>query len=148
MLTLNGVGAYLGLAKVYNGGELNSPANAPASIAYPVALNTAGDTMTIDINYGTGFWHFVLVKDQATHLDEITEEPFKVYPNPVADLLTLELPEGKNEVVVYDLTGRILSRFNVFAERFSYDMRSFSSGLYIIELRNEQKIKAFKVFKE
>ena len=33
-LTLDGVGAFMGLAKVFNGGELGNPADAPASITY------------------------------------------------------------------------------------------------------------------
>ncbi|MDC1234559.1 hypothetical protein N8Z39_02245, partial [Cyclobacteriaceae bacterium] len=33
-VTLNGVGAYFGLAKVFNGAELADPANAPVSITY------------------------------------------------------------------------------------------------------------------
>jgi len=57
-LTLSGVGAHLGLAKVNNDGELASPADAPASITYPVTFE--GNTMTVDINFGgIGFWHFV-----------------------------------------------------------------------------------------
>jgi hypothetical protein len=59
-ITLNGVGAYLGLAKVYNGGELTDPADAPESITYPVTFNATNDTMTILIGYGTGYWQFIL----------------------------------------------------------------------------------------
>ena len=147
-LTLTGVGAYLGLAKVHNGGELGSPADAPASITYPVAFNTGGDTMTIDINYGAGFWHFVLAREPSTSLLEIGEERFSIYPNPVTDLLTLELPAGLNEVVVYDLTGKMISRVKVLNESFRYDMSQFASGLYIFEIRNEDNVKAFKVVKE
>jgi hypothetical protein len=59
-ITLNGVGAFLGLAKVYNGGELTDPADAPASITYPVTFNATMDTMTILIGYGAGYWQFIL----------------------------------------------------------------------------------------
>jgi Secretion system C-terminal sorting domain len=61
-VTLSGVGAYLGLAKDYNGGELTSPANAPASITYIITSLTA-TTLTLDINVGTGlWWRFILAK--------------------------------------------------------------------------------------
>ena len=57
-ITLTGKGAYLGLAKVHNNGELGSPAEAVASITYPVVID--GNTMTIDIDFGgIGYWHFV-----------------------------------------------------------------------------------------
>jgi len=61
-VTLTGVGAYLGLAKAYNGGELTNPANAPASITYLVTSVTA-NLLTLDINVGTGlWWRFILAK--------------------------------------------------------------------------------------
>jgi len=61
-ITLSGVGAYLGLAKAYNGGELTTPANAPASITYKVASVTS-TTLTLDIQVGPAlWWRFILVK--------------------------------------------------------------------------------------
>ncbi|WP_395632595.1 T9SS type A sorting domain-containing protein [Flavobacterium sp.] len=64
-ITLTGVGAYLGLAKAYNGGELSNPSAAPASITYLVSSITS-NLMTLDINVGTGlWWRFVLVKQTA-----------------------------------------------------------------------------------
>lgn len=62
-ITLNGVGAFLGLPKVYNGGELTDPANAPASITYLVSDYSGGTTksLTLDIDVGGGWWRFKLV---------------------------------------------------------------------------------------
>lgn len=61
-VTLTGVGAYLGLAKAYNGGELSSPAAAPASITYLVTSITT-NLLTLDLNVGTGlWWRFILAK--------------------------------------------------------------------------------------
>ncbi len=65
-ITITGVGAHLGLAKVFDTGELGSPGEAPGSITYPYVID--GDIMTIDINYGGaggGWWHFVLQKEGA-----------------------------------------------------------------------------------
>jgi protocatechuate 3,4-dioxygenase beta subunit len=58
-VTLNGVGAYLGLPKAWNGGELASPDEAPESITYDATLS--GSTMTLVIEAGAGvFWTFKL----------------------------------------------------------------------------------------
>ncbi len=54
-LTLSGVGAHIGLAKVVNGGELNSPAEAPSSVTYNVAI-LDGDFMTVNIEAAPGNW--------------------------------------------------------------------------------------------
>ena len=51
-VTLNGVGAYLGIPKAWNGGELSSPADAPDSIIYNITLSDNNNTMTLVIECG------------------------------------------------------------------------------------------------
>ena len=58
-LTVNGLGAHLGLAKVINGAEINNPSLAASSITYNVAISNGGNTLTADINFGPGWWRFV-----------------------------------------------------------------------------------------
>jgi hypothetical protein len=67
-ITLDGRGAYLGLAKVINLAELESPAGAPDSITYIAALD--GDTLEIDIEVADGgYWSYKLVRDAAPSLE-------------------------------------------------------------------------------
>jgi ribosomal protein S9 len=63
-ITINGTGAYLGLAKVINGAEISSPADAADSITYIAALSEDGNSLELDIEVaGGGHWSFKLVKD-------------------------------------------------------------------------------------
>ena len=62
-LTVTGKGAYLGIPKPYNGGELTNPADAPDSITYDIVLSDNGNTMTLVLYYGVGYWTFKLVRD-------------------------------------------------------------------------------------
>ncbi|MDB4157925.1 hypothetical protein N9609_00390 [bacterium] len=63
-ITLDGTGAFLGLAKVINGAEIGSPADAADSITYIAALSDDGNSLELDIEVaGGGFWSFKLVKD-------------------------------------------------------------------------------------
>ncbi len=69
VLTINGSGAHVGLAKAVNAGELSAatPPAVPESITYNVTLLAFdGNSMTLSIETGTGvFWQFKLVKDGA-----------------------------------------------------------------------------------
>jgi hypothetical protein len=67
-LTLDGVGAHLGLPKVVNGFELTDPNQAPESITYIVTELTA-TSMTIDISIGTGWWRYIMAKDASPGAD-------------------------------------------------------------------------------
>lgn len=61
-LTINGVGAYIGLAKAVNTGELANPADAPASITYDITF-IDNNTINVMIEAGAGvFWQYKLVK--------------------------------------------------------------------------------------
>ncbi|MCO4811394.1 MAG: hypothetical protein KC572_07320 [Gammaproteobacteria bacterium] len=61
-VTLDGLGSYLGLAKVFNGGELTDPAAAPASITYNV-VELVGDIMTVQVDVGGAWWEFRFAKE-------------------------------------------------------------------------------------
>ena len=64
-ITLNGVGAHLGISRVYNGGELTSPSEAAGieSITYTIVEMEAA-RMTVEIQiFDGGFWTYVLTKN-------------------------------------------------------------------------------------
>ncbi|MDA9125516.1 hypothetical protein N9J80_01925 [Flavobacteriaceae bacterium] len=62
-VTINGAGAFLGMAKVINGAEITSPADAADSITYIATLSEDGLTLELDIEVaGGGFWSFKLVR--------------------------------------------------------------------------------------
>jgi hypothetical protein len=75
-VTVTGLGAHLGLAKVYNGGELQAgedvAATAGTTVAYNVTeLSADGKSMTIQIQYvGVQTWQFKFAKQ-----DEIAPTP-------------------------------------------------------------------------
>lgn len=71
-LTLNGTGAYMGLPKVFNGGELTNPDDAPESITYIIDLSDDGSTMILDISIGSGWWRFKLIKEGGGAVSPLT----------------------------------------------------------------------------
>ena len=63
-ITINGKGAYLGLPKAYNGGELQSPEEAKDEITYLAEISPDGRTLDLDIEIWDGaYWSFKLVRD-------------------------------------------------------------------------------------
>lgn len=59
-LTVNGVGAHVGLPKAVNGGEISNGAAVPTSRTYLIGFSNGGNTMTADINIGgNAWWRFV-----------------------------------------------------------------------------------------
>jgi len=63
-ITINGEGAYIGLAKANNQGELPNVA-VPSAITYQATLSDGNTTMNVSIEIGVGsgvFWQYKLVK--------------------------------------------------------------------------------------
>lgn len=104
-----------------NFGERNNSANKDSYIVGTcVASNTKRQIEKLEVNY---------------------------YPNPVTDILNIELPNGKNDIYVHDLTGKLLSVQMVSNSLFQYDMSDFAQGMYLITVVNDGKWVTFKVVK-
>ncbi len=62
-LTVSGLGAYIGLPKATNEGEIGSPDDAASSITYNAYLNDDG-SMDVTVEAGAGvWWNYVLTRD-------------------------------------------------------------------------------------
>ena len=140
-LTLTGTGAYMGLAKAINGGELAAPGDAPASVTYLVT-ELANDRMTLDIEIaGGGFWRFVFVKTSSTTSirKEVTPQ-FSFYPNPASAELFVEATQRIDQIAVRDLTGRTLTVVANPAAMERIDLSGFAKGMYILESRSGNQV--------
>ena len=67
---------------------------------------------------------------------------FEMYPNPVSDVLIIQLPTGteKAEVGVFDISGRLVSSKTISSNDASLDVQKFSKGIYIIRVATNNKI--------
>ena len=67
---------------------------------------------------------------------------FEMYPNPVSDVLNIQLPSGtdKAEVGVYDYTGRLVSTKTISSNDSALDVQNISKGIYIIRATTNSKI--------
>lgn len=148
-VTLTGTGAYLGLAKVHNGGELGAPSEAPASISYPAVLSEDGNTMTIDINFGgIGFWHFVMTKTAgSTSVFNQVENTdlFDFYPNPASTEVQVVSTQANDVMIVRDITGQEVMVKNAPAMNETLSVGALPRGLYLLECRSANQVSVKKL---
>jgi hypothetical protein len=97
----------LGLPKVYNGGELKAPADAKDTIVYPATIN--GDTMIVEISFGTGYWYYEFVRSAAPigSVSKFYNTGLTVYPNPATGLISLNLDRASaiQNSVIFNTVG-------------------------------------------
>ena len=62
---------------------------------------------------------------------------FKIYPNPVQDLLSIEIGMDNLEMIVRELSGKIVHREKL-SPNATVDMRALNSGIYLIDVLNPE----------
>jgi len=74
---------------------------------------------------------------------------FDIFPNPVLDVLNIQLPTGteKAEVGVFDYTGRLVTSKIISSNDTSIDVQKLSNGIYLIRVSSDAKIGAQRFIK-
>lgn len=79
--------------------------------------------------------------------EELFAQQIKYYPNPVENNLSIEMPMGSKQIKVYDLSGKLLETLETQDQEITYNMSQYAQGMYLIEVRNQQSVYTFKVYK-
>lgn len=69
------------------------------------------------------------------------------FPNPVENILNLQLNDDQNQISLTDVLGRILFK-EVVNSNFSIDMSDYSPGMYILKVTNSKGIQESKILKK
>ena len=115
--------------------------------------NSVGIQSKPDITYGNGVYHIVWAEggvggikyvqagEGLTIPENILKDKIVIYPNPVGDLLKVEMDlpsSGNGTIKVLDMNGKLIKEwpFNGMAStnRADFDVSSLSSGAYIVEV--------------
>ena len=157
-LTVNGVGAHLGLAKVHNDGEDGMARN--NQIFYEVDIQN--NVMTMDCSFpngggvnGRGWWRFNYIKvaDLAPEIGETTiniehkNSDFFVYPNPVRNNLTLVLGDTPSTILITNSLGTIVQDQLELAGNSTIDVSDLEVGIYFLSVYTGQERVVFKIQK-
>jgi hypothetical protein len=139
------VGWNVGVWKPLGGGDcIDQTTGTYYYSGYPnlvVAVNTtSGDIISGD-TIASGdllcVQYFSRTSCVATNINEAAEDYFQVYPNPVKDILNIELNKKEDiEVALYQPTGQ-----KVFQQTFSgstaMNLEQLTNGIYFYEIRNK-----------
>jgi Secretion system C-terminal sorting domain len=73
-------------------------------------------------------------------IDEQTNSMFSIYPNPMNDLLMIDLStmENSNDVSLFDTQGRLLEKWQLGATRTTLNVAHLPAGSYIMHVSNRR----------
>ncbi len=92
---------------------------------------------------------YVQVIDPLTGIENNTLNTFKLYPNPVANTVTIETQTASGNYQLHDVTGKLMLSGTVNAAKFNLDVSALSKGVYFLSLqtikgRTTRKIEVVK----
>lgn len=110
--------------------------------------NITGFNFVHDNFAGFAYVDNLKINDEVLAVDNTSKGNIKLYPNPVRDILKLDLPNGEkvSNVEVYNTIGQKVSEFHNVEE---INLSKLKSGNYIINLKNNQgKTYSSKIIKQ
>lgn len=79
--------------------------------------------------------YWVVFLDNLLSTPDIDEDMFRIYPNPVVDILEIDLNLPITKYAIISSSGTLIKESNVVEEsKFSLDLSGLSSGVYYISL--------------
>jgi choice-of-anchor B domain-containing protein len=141
----------------YNDGlqvfDISNPSN-PVRVAY---YDTFYGDDSYPFNGAWGVYAFlpsgrVLISDRTSGLylfemdvilsnQSIKAEPeFTLYPNPCTDVLNLSCNEVVQQLIIYDLSGRIVMQQNPMQKAVQINMTTLPSSVYVVEITTTETI--------
>lgn len=88
---------------------------------------------------------------QNLSVNDQEKKRFKVYPNPVGEILTIETEKQNNElfITIFDFQGkRVLNDFIKNSKKYNINLSNLVSGVYILNIKKENKIYTTQILKK
>ncbi len=118
------------------------------SILFDGAEIYRADTGDIDYMFPVSFFEYKI--NCAASIDETEQDsPLNIYPSPVSDKLYIESEMNIEEVVIYDVYGRLqATKTPSHQDDATVDVSCLNSGVYLIKINTENGIITKRFIKE
>lgn len=114
--------------------------NLPNVIINELDINNETN-MLYAATYGRGLWVSPLVEDNLSVEDVLSDNSFRIHPNPASNEITITLAEAlEADVRVFDVLGKLkIYEANIFLDgNHTVDLESLTSGIYFIRVNTEK----------
>lgn len=132
-------------------GSFTTNASTPAWTLFevPITYSLAGTPDTINVvmfssagkapQLGTTLYVDDIVMESGSDIGEISMDVLNAYPNPVNDVLNIDLDGSENQVKLYSNSGQLVFSEVVAANKYLLDLSNYNSGIYFVEVSNGGK---------
>ena len=73
--------------------------------------------------------------------NQLKQDDIQIFPNPFSDFTTILIDNSaKNLILLFDISGRLISKFRVNKKRFQLSKNNLKSGVYILQVQNKKEV--------
>jgi hypothetical protein len=104
--------------------------------------------MHIILQNGTIYYdNIVLVSDNSLGVDDLTFESVKLFPNPVTDIINIDLSAlgSESSIDIYDLTGKLVYSEKRMSNKLHSINHNLKPGMYVVTVNSKKKVITSKV---
>lgn len=83
----------------------------------------------------------------STGIGDNPSQSFRMYPNPVSDMLNISNLKGADKVEIFNIVGERVYTGSISGSEYSIDMSGMSKGVYSIQLHSQNGIETAKFMK-
>jgi len=96
-----------------------------------------GDT-TLTTTVNNSIFLVKIAMDGNLIVEQKQSEQYRVYPNPVKDIINIEILEHSTEtdVEIYNLLGQKIMDFGSITDSRSFDLSKLTTGVYLLKINN------------
>ncbi|WP_309642091.1 family 16 glycosylhydrolase [Flavobacterium sp.] len=112
-----------------------------STISYAVKFAYAGGLSV------TRYFTYVVGSSCSLGIENPSDFKSSYYPNPVENILYLQLANDQNQIILTDLLGQKQVE-DIVKSNHTIDMSSFKSGIYFLKIKNSDGIQNIKIIKK
>jgi hypothetical protein len=125
-----------------NGGSETYTFDSEAGVIYYVNIgHYSGSSNGLE-----GLFDLEITSELST--SDFDKNTFKVYPNPVKDVLHIDYTLDISSVSVYNLLGQEVLRSDINSNNGELNMTNLSSGTYLVKIMSGNLVKTMKIIKQ
>lgn len=132
-----------------NGEELYSGQYVDGQTGDPAPATQLGGINFYSIDTRSSFYvdDFQLIEGNILSTPDLALNSFKVFPNPVVDVLTISSNEIVQNVNVYNILGQLVNQVTPNVASPSVDFSTLKSGVYFVEVTIQGQVQTVKIVK-
>lgn len=129
--------------ELYNGQYVDGQTGDPTPATHLGAINF----YSIDTQASFYVDDFRLIEGNILSTPDLALNSFKVYPNPVVDVLTISSNEIVQNVNVYNILGQLVNQVTPNVASPTVDFSTLKSGVYFVEVTINGQVQTVQVIK-